>query len=106
MGYVRGYTIKKNLKKPYLAQISVNGRTQPLGGFKTAREAHAAYLEARKGIETARSREPHTPWTDEDKEELLRLFETTKLSYRKLGEALGRSELSIYHMLRRLRVGQ
>jgi hypothetical protein len=107
MGYVKGYAYKKSAKKPYLAQISFNGRTHGLGSYVTAREARATYFKALdKGVKTVRKRTSSKPWMDEDKDELLRLYETTNLSQREIGEALGRSEQSIYHMLRRLREGR
>jgi hypothetical protein len=41
---------KGNITKPWRSQIYVNGKTRNLGHFKTALEAHSAYIDALKEI--------------------------------------------------------
>lgn len=42
------YLFNKKLKKPYTAKIRVNDRSVHLGYFKTAEEAHAAYVQEKR----------------------------------------------------------
>jgi hypothetical protein len=44
----KGYYIQYTYKNPYRAYIRLNKRTIHLGGYKTAEEAHKAYLDAKK----------------------------------------------------------
>lgn len=43
-------------------------------------------------------------WTTEQKETLMRLYKTTSLNYKEIGHQLSRTEKSVYHMIRRLRL--
>jgi hypothetical protein len=41
---------KRRKKKPWYASIRVEGKTKSLGRYKTAQEAHEAYMLAAKGL--------------------------------------------------------
>ena len=45
-----GASFKPEMKKPWAAQIQVNGRMKRLGFYDTAEEAHAAYLKAKRQL--------------------------------------------------------
>lgn len=91
-------------KKPYRVVITINGKAEYRGSFSTPEKAREVYLKARAENPTANKLKSHRPWTDEERENLLRLYFETDLRLKEIGAELNRSIGAIDHQIRRMGV--